>query len=99
MPAATRRRLVQLARDHDLLIVSDDVYELLQHKHDPSRPHRLAWYDRHELDHGGMHVLGNSTFSKILGPGVRVGWIESHPALIERLSNSATVSSSAPVRS
>lgn len=93
MPAASRQRLVQLARDHNLLIVSDDVYELLHHKHDPSRPHRLGWYDR-QLDHGGMHVLGNSTFSKILGPGVRVGWIESHPALIERLSNSATVSSS-----
>ena len=93
MPATARQRLVQLARDHNLLIVSDDVYELLQHEHDPSRPHRLAWYDR-QRDHGGMHVLGNSTFSKILGPGVRVGWFESHPALIERLVNSATISSS-----
>ncbi|CAD7952562.1 unnamed protein product [Amoebophrya sp. A25] len=34
----------------------------------------------------GRHVLSNSTFSKILGPGVRCGWIEGHRSLIARLS-------------
>lgn len=91
MPVASRQRLVEIAQRYNLLVVSDDVYELLRYpaSADESFPQRLVSYDT-----GAGHVLANGTFSKILGPGVRCGWIEAAPRLVQRLATSATVSSS-----
>ena len=105
MPPAARQRLVDLARAHNLLVVSDDVYELLHYPASaapaapadirPRPPPRLVSYDLGDGAAGcGGHVLSNGTFSKIMSPGVRCGWIEAHPALIRMLSNAAIVSSS-----
>merc|ERR1719379_840463 len=71
LPDARRRRIVELAREHNLLVVCDDVYELL-YFNGQRPPPRLFHYDGPE----GRHVVSNSTFSKILSPGVRLGWLE-----------------------
>lgn len=92
MNEVNRRRLVDFARAHNLLVVADDVYELLHYASSPEPPPRLVSYD---LDgKGSGNVLGNGTFSKIMSPGVRCGWVEAHPSLINRLSNAGTISSS-----
>ena len=92
MNESNRRRLVDFARAHNLLVVADDVYELLHYASSPEPPPRLVSYD---LDgKGSGNVLGNGTFSKIMSPGVRCGWVEAHPSLINRLSNAGTISSS-----
>lgn len=88
MPASSRQRLVEIAQRYNLLVVSDDVYELLRYP-ECETPPRLVSYDT-----GPGHVLANGTFSKILGPGVRCGWIEAAPRLVQALATSATVSSS-----
>lgn len=61
-----KRRLLQLASDHGVPIIEDDVYGELPH--DGPRPHALR-----ALDTDGQ-VIYCSSFSKTLSPGLRVGW-------------------------
>ncbi len=67
MPVERRKALLQLARDHDVAIVEDDVYGELSY-HYP-RPATITSMD----DEG--RVLLCSSFSKTLAPGLRVGWL------------------------
>lgn len=91
MPAASRERLVAIARKYRLLVVTDDVYELLPYPGFDAPPRVLSY----DLQGGqGGNVVSNGTFSKILGPGVRTGWIEAAPKLAEALADSSTVASS-----
>jgi 2-aminoadipate transaminase len=69
-------RLVQLAEQHDFVVVADEPYPML---HFGRRPASMMSYDR-----GRGRVLGLGSFSKILGPGLRLGWVHAAPALIER---------------
>jgi DNA-binding transcriptional MocR family regulator len=65
-----RRRLIELARAHDFLIAADEVYQLLTYEDDPPPPMQVLDPER---------VLSIGSFSKILAPGVRLGWIDAAP--------------------
>jgi 2-aminoadipate transaminase len=69
-----RRRLVELAAEHDLLVLEDDPYGLV--RFEGTAPPTL-----HELE-GGERVIYSSSFSKTVAPGVRVGYM----VLPERLT-------------
>ncbi|KAI8181108.1 hypothetical protein K4K54_002497 [Colletotrichum sp. SAR 10_86] len=85
---SAKKRLVQLARKHDALLISDDVYDVLRWpakegvsaKALPKPSPRLVDVDR-ELE--GTSTFGNAvsngSFSKIVAPGMRLGWIEATP--------------------
>jgi 2-aminoadipate transaminase len=62
-----RRRLVELAAEHDLLVLEDDPYGLVRFE-------GVAPPTLHELE-GGARVIYSSSFSKIVAPGVRVGYL------------------------
>ena len=66
-----RTRLAQLSREHGFLIVADEVYHLLNFSAQLPRP--FAAY----TDQGNIISLGS--FSKILAPGLRLGWIQTDP--------------------
>jgi 2-aminoadipate transaminase len=70
-----RRRIVELASAHDLLVLEDDPYGLVRYEGEP--PPTLF-----ELD-GGERVIYSSSFSKTVAPGVRVGYFVL-PAPLER---------------
>jgi DNA-binding transcriptional MocR family regulator len=70
-----RRRVVELAHAHDLLVLEDDPYGLVRFEGEP-RPTLF------ELD-GGERVVYSSSFSKTVAPGVRVGYFVL-PAGLER---------------
>ncbi|XP_072017692.1 uncharacterized protein [Amphiura filiformis] len=86
-------RVVQLARKHESLIVCDDVYNTLSWIPKPDGsfddpPQRLFAYDKKtDTDYKGGHVVSNGSFSKFMGPGLRLGWYEAparlHTILIE----------------
>jgi DNA-binding transcriptional MocR family regulator len=76
---ARRERLVTLATKHDFLIVADEVYQLLDYV--GAAPAPMAAY----VDSGKVLSLG--TFSKILAPGLRLGWIQAEASLIDRLAS------------
>jgi 2-aminoadipate transaminase len=62
-----RRRLVELARAHNLLVLEDDPYGLVRFEGEP--PPTL-----YELA-AGDGVAYSSSFSKTIAPGVRVGYL------------------------
>lgn len=73
-----RTHLVELAQDHDFLILADEVYHLLSYDRQPPKA-LAAWTE-------DPHVLSLGSFSKILAPGLRLGWIQAHPEKIQRLA-------------
>ncbi|KAF9881615.1 aminotransferase [Colletotrichum karsti] len=97
-----RRRydLVRLARQHDALVIADDVYDFLQWPlegpvsgYTPAmRLPRLVDIDRAlgVPEAGFGNVVSNGSFSKIVGPGVRTGWAEGSPAFAYGLSQTGS---------
>lgn len=82
LPTERRRRLVELAREHDLLVVEDDPYGLVRFEGEP--PPSLF-----ELA-GGEGVVYGSSFSKTIAPGARVGYLVLPLELAEAVTASAT---------
>ena len=78
MSESRRRELVELSKAHDFIIVADEVYQLLSFYETP--PPALATM----IDSGTVVSLGS--FSKILAPAMRLGWIQCAPNLQSRLS-------------
>jgi 2-aminoadipate transaminase len=72
-----RRRLVMLGREHEVLIVEDNPYGLLRYDGDPQPT-------LYSLD-GGDYVLYLGTLSKILSPGIRIGWVAAPPPVLEKI--------------
>jgi DNA-binding transcriptional MocR family regulator len=85
------KALVQLSRKYELLIVCDDVYNLLAFE--APAPKRLFAYDRIDDDDFQGNVISNGTLSKILAPGIRVGWMECPPKIVEAFRNSGVLKS------
>ncbi|MGB9440208.1 MAG: PLP-dependent aminotransferase family protein [Desulfobacterales bacterium] len=78
LSATRREKLVELSREHNFLVVADEVYQLLAYTGAPPPP--MAKYTE------AATVLSLGTFSKILAPGLRLGWIQTHPDLMKRLT-------------
>ena len=85
LPADRRRQLLALSQQHDFLIVADEVYQLLSYTDSPPLPLAAA------IAEG--KVLSVGSFSKILAPGLRLGWIQAAPLLLARLITSGLVDS------
>jgi 2-aminoadipate transaminase len=66
MSVPRRRRLVEVAHERELLVLEDNPYGLL--RYEGEAPPTLRSID------GGEFVIYLGTFSKILSPGVRLGW-------------------------
>jgi 2-aminoadipate transaminase len=77
MSEERRRRLVELARRHEVLIVEDNPYGLLRFEGEPQPT-------LYGLD-GGDYVLYLGTLSKILSPGIRIGWVVAPPPVLEKI--------------
>jgi 2-aminoadipate transaminase len=72
-----RRRLVELAREREVLVVEDNPYGLLRYEGEPEPP-------LYQLD-GGDYVIYVGTLSKILSPGIRLGWAVAPPPVMEKI--------------
>lgn len=85
---STRRRadLVAAAAADDVLIVADEVYHLLRFAPGPMPPPMSAY-----VDDGPVLSLG--TFSKILAPGMRLGWIHGSVERLTVLADSGLIRS------
>lgn len=90
----SRKQVIEIARKHDMLIISDDVYDLLNYEQSlDSLPHpmpRLTFLDRESYaggDEGFGNTISNATFSKVVAPGLRFGYQESvNKNLVSQLS-------------
>jgi len=75
---ARREKLVELAQVHNCLVLADEVYHFLLYTQEPPRPFAAFTQDVEQ-------VISVNSFSKILAPGLRLGWIQAHGEVIKRL--------------
>jgi len=80
-----RARLLELAQQFDFLILADEVYQLLSYTADPPMP--FAAHLENE------HIVSLGSFSKIIAPGLRLGWIQAHANIIKRILASGVLDS------
>jgi 2-aminoadipate transaminase len=78
MSLERRHRLVQIANERELLVLEDNPYGMLRYEGEPLPPLR-------SLD-GGVFVMYLGTFSKILSPGIRLGWVVAPPPVLEKIN-------------
>lgn len=74
---ARREAVLKLAREHGFLIVEDDVYRDLAFEVGDAPPSFYALA-------GGEGVVRIGSFSKIMAPGLRLGWLVAAPEHIAR---------------
>lgn len=78
MSANRRRELVELAEAFDFIIIEDDPYRRIRFEGEPVPPIKT-------FDTAGR-VIGLGTVSKILAPGLRIGWVNADPAIVRRMA-------------
>ncbi|MDX6641461.1 MAG: 2-aminoadipate transaminase [Solirubrobacteraceae bacterium] len=77
-----RRRLVEVAHERELLVLEDNPYGLLRYEGDPLPT--LLELDQEQR--GGQFVIYLGTFSKILSPGIRLGWSVAPRPVLEKMN-------------
>jgi 2-aminoadipate transaminase len=86
MSLARRRRLIEVAHERELLILEDNPYGLLRYEGEPLPT--LYSLDATVAGAGGAAdlVIYLGTFSKILSPGLRLGWAVAPRPVLEKLN-------------
>jgi 2-aminoadipate transaminase len=72
-----RKRVLELAEEHDFLIVEDNPYGYISF--DQPMPTPIAG-----MDESGR-VMYTSTFSKIVSPGLRIGWLKARGEFVTKM--------------
>ena len=78
MPIRTRREVLSLAQRYRVPIVEDATYLDLYFNDAP--PPSLRELDDHNL------VIYLNSFSKVMAPGLRLGWIAAAPSIVEQIA-------------
>jgi len=80
MPIRARRELLELAARYRVPIVEDDTYRELALTGAPPPPSLFT------LDEGHAVVIRINSFSKMLAPGLRLGWISAVRPIVDQLA-------------
>ncbi|KUM61892.1 hypothetical protein ACN42_g5206 [Penicillium freii] len=97
-----REALIRVARKHNALIVADDVYDFLSwgatHPANTASHLQPRLVDIDRVVDGGPedrfgNVVSNGSFSKLIGPGCRVGWAEGTKDFIYGLTQALSAHS------
>jgi DNA-binding transcriptional MocR family regulator len=78
MPVRVRRELLQLAERYRVPIVEDATYGELYFTEPP--PQSLRDLDTQNI------VIHLNSFSKVLAPGLRLGWLSAAPSIIDQIA-------------
>lgn len=78
MPSDRRKKVLELAETYDLLILADTPYRPLRYSGEP-------YPNFFHIDNGMERVITLFSFSKILCPGFRLGYIVAPPAIVDKL--------------
>src|ERR1700683_493364 len=86
MALARRRRLVEVARERELLVLEDNPFVLVRYHGEPLPTlYSLDAYNARK-DGSSDLVIYLGTFSKILSPGLRLGWAVAPRPVLEKLN-------------
>ncbi|EIE19767.1 PLP-dependent transferase [Coccomyxa subellipsoidea C-169] len=85
-PFERRKEIYALCREYDIVLLEDDPYYYLQFSPGGGQPKGLCDLGRSYLsmDVDGR-VVRMDSFSKVLAPGMRLGWVTAAPKLIEKI--------------
>jgi 2-aminoadipate transaminase len=72
-----RKRLAEIAEEHEILIIEDEPYESLRFEGVPHTP--IKSYDKNG------HVVYMATFSKILSPGFRLAFVVASDVIAKKM--------------
>src|SRR6188472_275695 len=78
MPVRTRRELLRLAERYRVPIVEDATYRELYFRDPP--PPSLRDLDAPDI------VIHLNSFSKVLAPGLRLGWLSAAPSIVDQMA-------------
>jgi len=79
MSEARRKDLFKFCSDNRLPIIEDDAYGDIWIDEEPPKPLK-------SMDENGM-IIYLGTISKVLAPGLRIGWLVGSESVVERLSD------------
>lgn len=77
MPLSRRQSLIEIAKKYGILILEDDCYVDLRYEGTPVT-------SIHSLDNNNGQVIYVGSFSKIIAPGMRLGYITASPEILRR---------------
>lgn len=80
-----RQELIELSHFHNFYIIADEVYHLLNYEN--QKVQIFSSYDKYKK------VFSLGSFTKILTPGVRLGWIEASEKLLKPFIKSGLLNS------
>lgn len=75
LSASRRKQLISLSEKYGFYIVADEVYQMLAYRSNPPKP--MTYYDTSD------RVFSLGSFSKILAPGLRLGWVQAKPSALD----------------
>src|SRR5262249_50340284 len=78
LPIRARRELLRLAGRYRVPIVEDAAYHELYFNEAP--PPSLRELDAHDI------VIYLNSFSKVLAPGLRLGWLSAAPSIVDQIA-------------
>ena len=84
MSLPRRRRLIEVARERELLVLEDNPYGLLRYEGEALPTLRSLEVPRGSRD-GGEFVIYTGTMSKILSAGIRLGWVVAPRPVLAKL--------------
>jgi len=87
LTAERRAKLASLSAEYGFYLLCDEVYQLLTFPHVQAPPPMFT-YDTHGK------ILAMGSFSKILAPALRVGWIQGAPELLKKIADCGQLDSS-----
>jgi 2-aminoadipate transaminase len=85
LSAERRREVLRLSREHDFVVVADEVYQMLNYFDEPPPAFGTMI--------GDGNVVSLGSFSKIMAPALRLGWIQAGDELLDRLLTSGLINS------
>ena len=88
MSLRRRKRLIELAMAYGFVILEDDPYRRVRFEGEPVPPLKA-------LDETGV-VFALGTVSKILSPGLRLGWVIGEPSAVRRMAMQKSEGGSCP---
>jgi DNA-binding transcriptional MocR family regulator len=77
LSASRREQLADLSQRYDFPVLADEVYHPLSYTSPPPAP--MARFCL------SANIISLGSFSKILAPGLRLGWLQASPRVIERI--------------
>jgi 2-aminoadipate transaminase len=89
MSLGRRRALLEIAVANDIAVIEDSPYRKLRYE-------GAALPSLKSLDRNGI-VLALGTFSKLIAPGLRIGWVCGDPDIIARLARLKSDGGTSPV--